>query len=112
MRTIILAGGYATHLCPITASRAKPLLPVAGKPIVDYLLDSYIEATQRYANADTWQGKDVVIENSVVKDSVLFDGVRIADVSITGCVIDRGAHLDGVTLSDCLIGENAIVKRS
>ena len=41
MKTIILAGGYATRFYPITASRAKPLLPVAGKPIIDYILDSY-----------------------------------------------------------------------
>lgn len=41
MKTIILAGGYATRLHPITASRAKPLLPVAGRPIIDYILDHY-----------------------------------------------------------------------
>ncbi|MFC2108184.1 sugar phosphate nucleotidyltransferase [Candidatus Bipolaricaulota bacterium] len=73
---------------------------------------SYIEATQRYASTDTWQGEDVVIENSVVKDSVLFDGVKIINSSIAGCVIDRRAHLDGVTLSDCLIGEGTVIKRA
>jgi NDP-sugar pyrophosphorylase family protein len=57
---------------------------------------SYIEANRHYANADTWKGDDVVIENSTVKDSVLFDEVRIVDSSISGCVIDRGTHLDGV----------------
>jgi len=41
MKTIILAGGYATRLHPITASRAKPLLPVVGRPIIDYILDHY-----------------------------------------------------------------------
>jgi len=41
MKTIILAGGYATRLHPITANRAKPLLPVAGKPIIDYVLATY-----------------------------------------------------------------------
>lgn len=41
MKTIILAGGYATRLHPITTNRAKPLLPVAGKPIIDYVLASY-----------------------------------------------------------------------
>ncbi len=41
MKTIVLAGGYATRLHPITAARAKPLLPVAGRPIIDYVLDSY-----------------------------------------------------------------------
>ena len=73
---------------------------------------SYIEATQHYANANTWQGKDVVIENSTVKDSILFDGVEIVNSSITGCVIDCGAHLDGITLSDCLIGENTVIRRT
>jgi len=73
---------------------------------------SYIEATQRYADADTWQGEDVVIENSVVKDSILFDGVVITNSSISGCVIDHGVHLAGVTLSDCLVGENSVIKRA
>ena len=73
---------------------------------------SYIEATQHYAGADTWQGEDVVLENSVVKDCVLFDGVNISNSSITGCVIDRGTHLEGVELSDCLIGENSFIKRA
>ncbi len=39
MRAIILAGGYATRLWPITKRRAKPLLPLAGKPILSYILD-------------------------------------------------------------------------
>ncbi len=37
MRTVILAGGYATRLWPLTQDRAKPLLPVAGKPIIEYI---------------------------------------------------------------------------
>jgi len=72
---------------------------------------SYIEANQRYANADTWKGKNVTIEDSTVKDSVLFDEVRIVNSSITGCVIDSGSYLDGVTLHDCLIGEGTVIKR-
>ena len=39
MRAIILAGGFATRLDPITRDRAKPLLPVGGRPIIDHLLD-------------------------------------------------------------------------
>lgn len=37
MRVIVLAGGYAKRLWPLTLSRPKPLLPVAGRPILDYL---------------------------------------------------------------------------
>ncbi|MBN3036989.1 MAG: nucleotidyltransferase family protein [Candidatus Diapherotrites archaeon] len=40
MKCVILAGGYAKRLWPITLRRAKPLLPVAGKPIIDYVLES------------------------------------------------------------------------
>ncbi len=38
MQTIILAGGYAKRLWPITLERPKPLLPVAGVPILDYIV--------------------------------------------------------------------------
>lgn len=41
MKGIILAGGYARRLWPITLDRPKPLLPVAGKPILDYIMDRY-----------------------------------------------------------------------
>jgi glucose-1-phosphate thymidylyltransferase len=40
MKIIILAAGYATRLYPLTLTRPKPLLPVAGKPIIDYVLDN------------------------------------------------------------------------
>ncbi|KXB08408.1 hypothetical protein AKJ56_01445 [candidate division MSBL1 archaeon SCGC-AAA382N08] len=39
MKALILAGGYATRLWPITKKEAKPLLPLAGTKILDYILD-------------------------------------------------------------------------
>lgn len=38
MKAIVLAGGYATRLWPITKNRAKPLLPLAERKIVDFIL--------------------------------------------------------------------------
>lgn len=38
MRAFILAGGFATRLWPLTEKRAKPLLPLAGRPLVSYLV--------------------------------------------------------------------------
>src|SRR5207237_5951259 len=39
MKIIVLAAGYATRLYPLTLTRPKPLLPVAGQPMIDYVLD-------------------------------------------------------------------------
>jgi glucose-1-phosphate thymidylyltransferase len=40
MKLIILAAGYATRLYPLTLNQPKPLLPVAGKPILEHVLDN------------------------------------------------------------------------
>src|SRR5208337_5538044 len=39
MKIIILAAGYATRLYPLTLNQPKPLLPVAGKPMIDHVLE-------------------------------------------------------------------------
>ena len=46
MKALLLAGGYATRLRPLTDDRAKPLLPVAGRPIVDRILDKILEVDE------------------------------------------------------------------
>ena len=40
MKAIVLAAGYATRLRPLTENVAKPLLPLAGRPMLDYLVDA------------------------------------------------------------------------
>jgi glucose-1-phosphate thymidylyltransferase len=39
MKLIILAAGYATRLYPLTLNQPKSLLTVAGKPMIDHVLD-------------------------------------------------------------------------
>lgn len=39
MKAIVLAGGHATRLWPITKDRAKPLLPLGEKPIIEYIME-------------------------------------------------------------------------
>lgn len=43
MQAVVLAAGYATRLRPLTNRVAKPLLPLAGRPMVDYLVDKIDE---------------------------------------------------------------------
>lgn len=40
MNVLILAAGYATRLYPLTLTQPKPLLPVAGKAMIDHVLDN------------------------------------------------------------------------
>ncbi len=39
MKAVILAGGHATRLWPITKNRAKPLLPLGQKPIIEHIVE-------------------------------------------------------------------------
>ena len=38
MKCVILCAGYATRLWPLTKSKPKPLLEIAGKPIIGHIL--------------------------------------------------------------------------
>ncbi|MEM3786995.1 MAG: nucleotidyltransferase family protein [Nitrososphaeria archaeon] len=43
MQAIILAGGFAKRLWPLTLEKPKPLLPINNKPIIEYLLEKIDE---------------------------------------------------------------------
>jgi glucose-1-phosphate thymidylyltransferase len=40
---IILAGGYGKRLWPIALNTAKPLLPVCGRPVIEYIMEKLDE---------------------------------------------------------------------
>jgi hypothetical protein len=83
MKIIILAAGYATRLYPLTLTRPKPLLPVAGKPMIDYVLDNlapiggidhvYIVTNARFADqfqkwADDYRANKAKLDFTIVND--------------------------------------------
>jgi glucose-1-phosphate thymidylyltransferase len=45
MKALILAAGYATRLRPLTDAMPKQLLPVGGRPMVDWILDRLRETS-------------------------------------------------------------------
>jgi glucose-1-phosphate thymidylyltransferase len=43
MNALILAAGYATRLYPLTLNKAKPLLTVGSKPIIEWVTDNLVD---------------------------------------------------------------------
>ncbi len=43
MKALILAAGYGTRLYPLTKEYPKPLLPIAGRPIVEYIAEKLVK---------------------------------------------------------------------
>ena len=39
MQVVIMAGGFGTRLHPLTLRRPKPMVPVAGKPMMEHILN-------------------------------------------------------------------------
>ena len=43
MKAIVLVGGYAKRLRPLTENTPKALLPIVGKPIIHYIIEQLQE---------------------------------------------------------------------
>ena len=63
MKGIVLAGGEGRRLKPLTQSRPKPLLPVAGRPCVDFVLRSLINSGVRELILTTGYMSDALIKS-------------------------------------------------
>ncbi len=88
---VLLCAGYGTRMGALTAETPKPLLPVAGKPVLDYLLEQLLElsdlqsvhvvANARYAGrfvawADRWRRRLRRRGHSELAIEVHDDGTR------------------------------------
>jgi bifunctional UDP-N-acetylglucosamine pyrophosphorylase/glucosamine-1-phosphate N-acetyltransferase len=60
MKAVILAAGKGTRLRPLTDSTPKPMLPVAGKPLLEWMLE-------RIKEADI---KDILIVTNYLEDQI------------------------------------------
>jgi glucose-1-phosphate thymidylyltransferase len=97
MNALILAAGYATRLHPLTLNQAKPLLPVAGKPIIERVVEHlipitdlktlYVVTNQKFAQQFVDWTKDYRQRNKAAHFEVLDDG-STSDADKLGAIGD------------------------
>ena len=63
MRAVIMAGGFGTRLRPLTDDLPKPMLPVGGRPVMEWIVDQMREAGIRHINVTTHYKPEKVVEH-------------------------------------------------
>src|SRR6267378_1105526 len=104
MKVILLAAGYATRLYPLTLTRPKPLLSVAGKPMIDYVLDNLapiggidrvvIVTNARFADqfqkwADDYRSIKAKLDFTIVNDGSTDDSNKLGAIGDLHLVLTR-----------------------
>jgi glucose-1-phosphate thymidylyltransferase len=119
MNVIILAAGYATRLYPLTLDKAKPLLEIAGKPVIEWVLDNlanvsglgtiYVVTNDKFTNdfqawADRYRHRQARPKLRIINDGSKTDDDKLGAIGDINFVISR----ENLTQSDLLIvaGDN------
>jgi glucose-1-phosphate thymidylyltransferase len=119
MNVLILAAGYATRLYPLTLNKAKPLLDVAGKPMLAWIVDNLRDITEIemiyivtnakfFADFETWaqnyQSQNPKLRFKVINDGSTTDDDKLGAIGDINLVLTR----ENVAGSDLLViaGDN------
>src|SRR5580658_8094062 len=104
MKVLILAAGYATRLYPLTQTRPKPLLDVAGQPMIDYVLDNiapiggidrvYVVTNAKFAThfqqwADHYRATKSKLDFTIVNDNSTDDTNKLGAIGDIHLVLTR-----------------------
>lgn len=104
MKVLILAAGYATRLYPLTLTQPKPLLPVAGKPMIEYVLDNlapiggidrvYVVTNAKFAGhfqkwADHYRATKSKLDFTIVNDGSTDDSNKLGAIGDLRLVLQR-----------------------
>ena len=104
MNVLILAAGYATRLYPLTKKKAKPLLEVGGKPMIEWVLDNladvrdietvYVVTNAKFAAdfqawADRYRDRHAGVKIKIVNDGSTSDGDKLGAIGDIQFVLTR-----------------------
>jgi glucose-1-phosphate thymidylyltransferase len=104
VKLIVLAAGYATRLYPLTLNQPKPLLPVAGKPMMEHVLDNlmpvdeidgiYIVTNAKFVKhfgawADEYQTGNKARPINIIDDRSTDDSNKLGAIGDMNLVIEQ-----------------------
>ncbi len=104
MNVLILAAGYATRLYPLTLDKAKPLLEVAGKPMIEWVMDNlapvpdletiYLVTNNKFAQsfqewADHYKTRHPELRFKIVNDGSTSDSDKLGAIGDINLVVTR-----------------------
>jgi len=104
MKVLILAAGYATRLYPLTLTRPKPLLDVAGKPMIEHVLDNiapipgidrvYVVTNAKFADqfqkwADNYRATKSKLNFTIINDGSTDDSNKLGAIGDLNLVLNR-----------------------
>lgn len=123
MKVIILAAGYATRLYPLTLTQPKPLLPVAGKPMIDHVLDNlagikgidrvYVVTNAKFAGhfqkwSEAYRASKTRLDFTIVNDGSTDDKNKLGAIGDLHLVLTREKVDDDVIV---VAGDNLFSER-
>ena len=104
MNALVLAAGYATRLYPLTLDKAKPLLTVGGKPIIEWAVDNladvpnletiYVVTNDKFAVdfqawSERYQNRHPQFKFKVVNDGSKSDEDKLGAIGDLNFVVTR-----------------------
>src|SRR5437588_2125478 len=104
MNALILAAGYATRLYPLTLNKAKPLLEIGGKPIIEWLFDNlasvprlqtvFVVTNNKFAGqfqnwADRYQDRHRAMPIKIINDGSTSDEDKRGAIGDINLVLTR-----------------------
>lgn len=101
MKAIILAAGYATRLYPLTLHVPKALLPIADKPILDYIVEELVSipvmkeilvvSNHRFADQfDAWKKTaSYPVPVSIINDGTTSDQNKLGAIGDIQLVLSK-----------------------
>ena len=104
MNVLILAAGYATRLYPLTLTKPKPLLEVAGKPMIEWVLDNlapipevktvYVVTNNKFAKdfqdwAEKYQQRQNKLRIKIISDGSTDDSNKLGAIGDINVVLVR-----------------------